>query len=614
MISRGVLTAVASFALAHIVFAVTGADGSATLKGRVLLNGKPVPNVTVQAITWHSNNGEPSAAQTGADGTFEIHPGAGRLSLGVDTGALSKDWIAKSYQDLYVKPGGELDGLDFVLEHGVLLHGQVLTREGGRPVANASIQVSPDHGTTTWATTDRSGRYFARVSDGQTFVAVRMISRRPINGDYSAWANIDAGHNPPVEIRIPDQATMPPIAHLAGLVSDASGAPLPGAEVRDLIGRQTAITDGNGRFRFEKAASAGDLVIAAKDGRMSSKGVVIGEKDEIKLTVDSSQAVLSGVVVGDDGKPLEGVQVTIGGNYKKAFLLGGRTVTDSAGRYRLENLYGGVDEFYLWFKKPGLGSATVQPIRISPGEAKELAVLKMEPADGTIDGRVVEADGTPAKHVNVSSQTQESDTVQTDDEGRFHLTNVPRGQHWLAAGRGNSFFATAQGTTGQTDVLIKLPAPSKPTAAGFILGDRSGQKAPDIKLAGFAGANSIDLTALKGKVVVVDLWAVWCHPCVESLPQVEALYEKYRDKGVVVIGIHTPGTPMDKITAFVKDHGLTYPIGLDAPDRTGFGASAAGFGPDGIPHVIVISKEGRILYDGHEIDDAQRVVETALGG
>src|SRR5689334_20975299 len=56
----------------------------------------------------------------------------------------------------------------------------------------------------------------------------------------------------------------------------------------------------------------------------------------------------------------------------------------------------------------------------------------------------------------------------------------------------------------------------------------------------------LKLSALKGKVVLIDFWAFDCNPCKETVPRVEALYEKYSSKGLVVIGIHTPRTSDEK--------------------------------------------------------------------
>jgi len=81
--------------------------------------------------------------------------------------------------------------------------------------------------------------------------------------------------------------------------------------------------------------------------------------------------------------------------------------------------------------------------------------------------------------------------------------------------------------------------------------------------------NSPPLTAasLKGKVVVVDFWTYSCINCLRTLPYVKAWYAKYKDSGLVVIGVHTPEFPFEKDEANVRkavhDLGITYPVAMD---------------------------------------------------
>lgn len=92
-------------------------------------------------------------------------------------------------------------------------------------------------------------------------------------------------------------------------------------------------------------------------------------------------------------------------------------------------------------------------------------------------------------------------------------------------------------------------------------------------LAGFEGAtewiNSAPLTpaALKGKVVLVWFWTFACYNCLNALPHVKALEAKYRDKGLVVIGVHTPELPHERVVKNVRDQvkrlGITYPVVID---------------------------------------------------
>ena len=80
------------------------------------------------------------------------------------------------------------------------------------------------------------------------------------------------------------------------------------------------------------------------------------------------------------------------------------------------------------------------------------------------------------------------------------------------------------------------------------------------------------LADLRGKVVLVDFWTYGCVNCVNTLPHVTALYAKYKDRGFVVVGIHTPEFPFERsasnVQAALKRHGITYPVAQDNDSQT----------------------------------------------
>jgi cytochrome c biogenesis protein CcdA/thiol-disulfide isomerase/thioredoxin len=90
---------------------------------------------------------------------------------------------------------------------------------------------------------------------------------------------------------------------------------------------------------------------------------------------------------------------------------------------------------------------------------------------------------------------------------------------------------------------------------------------------GFTGAtawiNSAPLTldSLRGKVVLIDFWTFACYNCLNALPHVKALYEKYRQQGFVVVGVHTPELPQERVLDNVRREvtrlGITYPVVVD---------------------------------------------------
>ncbi|MFX8945867.1 redoxin family protein, partial [Acinetobacter baumannii] len=81
-------------------------------------------------------------------------------------------------------------------------------------------------------------------------------------------------------------------------------------------------------------------------------------------------------------------------------------------------------------------------------------------------------------------------------------------------------------------------------------------------LGNWFNSQPLTLASLRGKVVLVNFWTYGCVNCVNTLPHVTQLYSKYKDKGFVVVGIHTPEFPFEhssnNVQAALKRHGITY--------------------------------------------------------
>jgi thiol-disulfide isomerase/thioredoxin len=111
----------------------------------------------------------------------------------------------------------------------------------------------------------------------------------------------------------------------------------------------------------------------------------------------------------------------------------------------------------------------------------------------------------------------------------------------------------------------------RPTLSETVEVSASG--APNTMMPDLAGAtawiNSPALTpaSLRGKVVLVDFWTYSCINCLRTLPYIKAWEEKYKDSGLVIIGVHTPEFPFEKdeanVRKAVKDLGITYPVAMD---------------------------------------------------
>ncbi len=97
---------------------------------------------------------------------------------------------------------------------------------------------------------------------------------------------------------------------------------------------------------------------------------------------------------------------------------------------------------------------------------------------------------------------------------------------------------------------------------------------------------------LAGKVVVVNFWATWCKPCLKEIPDFSRAYERYKDRGVLVLGILASDNPdEDTLLNFASDNEMTYPIVRATSDIL-----VAYKYPEGLPTTFVFDRGGRQAY------------------
>lgn len=120
----------------------------------------------------------------------------------------------------------------------------------------------------------------------------------------------------------------------------------------------------------------------------------------------------------------------------------------------------------------------------------------------------------------------------------------------------------------------------------------AGDCLPDVSYTDTAG-HTYSPESLKGKVVVVNFWATWCHPCQQEIPSLSRVYAKYKDKGVVFLGIMADQNPPsdDQLKQFESDYSLTYPVvRVNSDILTSYNY------PDALPTTFVFNKSGKQVY------------------
>jgi cytochrome c biogenesis protein CcmG/thiol:disulfide interchange protein DsbE len=100
----------------------------------------------------------------------------------------------------------------------------------------------------------------------------------------------------------------------------------------------------------------------------------------------------------------------------------------------------------------------------------------------------------------------------------------------------------------------------------------------------------VRLSDLRGHPVIVNFWASWCVSCREEAMHMEAFWQRYREKGVIVLGVAIQDTP-ETAREFAKTHGKTYPIALDTTGKT-----SIDYGVYGVPESFFIDEKGIIVH------------------
>lgn len=117
----------------------------------------------------------------------------------------------------------------------------------------------------------------------------------------------------------------------------------------------------------------------------------------------------------------------------------------------------------------------------------------------------------------------------------------------------------------------------------------TGAPAPDFAYPTLVG-DTISLAALRGEVVLLNIWATWCPPCVREMPSMQRLYELLGDQGlrIVAVSVDAPGALGD-VRSFVHEYGLEFDILLNP----GGGIQDA-YAVNGLPTTFLIDRDGRI--------------------
>lgn len=125
---------------------------------------------------------------------------------------------------------------------------------------------------------------------------------------------------------------------------------------------------------------------------------------------------------------------------------------------------------------------------------------------------------------------------------------------------------------------------------------------PEIKIKEWIDQPPVTLADLRGRVVLLDFWATWCRPCLATIPKLNALHQKYKDRGLVILGLtefygHGGGRPlqpaeeMDFLRRFKREHRMEYGVAVADHDENG-----DNYGVSSIPTAVLLDRRGRLRF------------------
>jgi thiol-disulfide isomerase/thioredoxin len=330
--------------------------------------------------------------------------------------------------------------------------------------------------------------------------------------------------------------------------------------------------------------------------------------------VEDQQITLK--VVGPDGKTLAGAKVYLHYYLKEEKQFGGEYICDENGIVNLaENKIFKSD----WQRKEGIvlyglfDNKLAGFLDIGTGDLGKTLEMKLIPAC-RVFGKIKSTDlSNLGQEVNGTLAGISRDKYQLtviSKNGNFEFF-VPEGSYklYVAGTRMYSKREDVNIAAGQKELEKNYDLPADRLA--YLIG----KQAPELqKMKGWINSKPLKLADLRGKVVLLDFWGTWCGSCVQVIPELIELHEKYHDKGLVVIGIHDDSMnsvknlekEIKKLSKALWDgKKIPYAIALDGGGRckiegtelTTEGATTAAYGIQAFPTMVLIDKQGKVVGD-----------------
>jgi thiol-disulfide isomerase/thioredoxin len=129
--------------------------------------------------------------------------------------------------------------------------------------------------------------------------------------------------------------------------------------------------------------------------------------------------------------------------------------------------------------------------------------------------------------------------------------------------------------------------PHLAAVAGVETGERRAPRYDVVTLDG----ERLTSDALRGRVVLVNVWATWCGPCRAEMPLLQRMYARHRDRGFVILGLSVDAGGEEGVRAFLRERGVTYPVAVVGPRGANLVGPVRGY-----PTSFLLDREGVVRH------------------
>jgi hypothetical protein len=578
------------------------------VQGRVVEaeTGRPIEGVilTVQA-DWQGENRalpyRPYVVTSGKDGRFVctgLPQGRSRISLASEEQRKAR-WAAKTVV-VDVRPGEMNDEIQVSVDKGGIIELSVHEEETNRPLSGFFARIYGENGFYLVGL-HASGKNRLSVSPGE--YKLDFWHKNPYSSRRDKEpVNVKAGET----LRVP--MVMEVVPTISGRVFDQTSQPAAGIMVTVSPYGNQVYTDKDGWFQAEGSKDGSDVIARDFERGLVSIAQVKDVSKPIELRLKSGLIVV-GQVIDANGKGIPSARVGLYGEYPAPEVL-----TDGKGRFVRETLLPpapSFNDYRMSLRASGYAPKTRKKVSIEgePGDTIELEPIQLEPADMSVSGVVVDANGAPAPDVilflkGADGIEQPNKATATDENGRFAFTRICKGPVSIQVNFGNSPAGSGnlKARAGDHDLkailgqdIVHLPYKSL-----------TGEPLPELSDLGIKPL----LDDLNGKKIVLCFFDMQQRPSRHCVMQLGKRAKQLAATGVAMVAIQAVEVDQEMLDKWAKKNNIAFPVGMVQGDEEKMHLA---WGAKSLPWMILTDKEHVVRGEGFGIAELDKKIQELSG-